>query len=226
VPTTPRPTAHPPRTIPTTSPPPTDPPTHVPPSRPHPMRPVMRPAAKGDVDGDGIVDQLRIVEIGNHRAEVRATLSALGTQTVVIDLSGGVPAAVMGVSDVDGDGFGEVFVRVGSGASTVQGSMLRLVGDRLGLVRISAGGPGTASMFYLDGSVMHLDSFECVVESSWVTLTEAHPTDDTLAFYDVTSRTYRFAGFNLALVKSEVRRTAAAEVPNGMQVECGLPQNW
>jgi hypothetical protein len=198
-------------------------------NRPPPLvaaRPVNRPAAVGDVDGDAVTDAVTIEPAGQGRAVVRARLSALGAQELTTDVTDVQSLAVMGISDIDADGFGEVFLRVGQGASTSFAGLLRLVDDHL--VRVNAdpstgGGPAT---FEVDGSVTHLGSLQCVVESDWLTWTEATPTGPDLATYTVRYTTAALEGDHLS-VRSESSETVPADQVMTGVVDCdGIPERW
>ena len=154
-----------PASTPTGTPPPTQATTRPVASRPPastpPAPPTTRPAAY-DVDGDGRRDTVRIVERANSLAtgrwDLSVTLSKGGTVTGVVSAEPQVRPAVLGVADGDLDGDGEVFVRVGGGASTTTYTPYTLVEDGMAEVRTP---DGKALRLVVGGSVTHGDGFSC-----------------------------------------------------------------
>jgi hypothetical protein len=156
---------------------------------------------------------------------VRARLSALGDQEVHTDSFGRESLAVMGIHDIDGDGFGEVFLRVGRGASTVSGSLLRLVDGRLTLVGISRDAGAWVATFPLHGSVTHLNSLTCLEKSRQLMLTDAYPSEPDGSSYELHSVTMKFAGANLEMVSDTFVTVPAERVPSLLRCD-GIPAEW
>lgn len=163
------------------------------------------PARAGDVDGDGVVDLLSVVpRPGGYQLVAR--LSALGTQAVPLPANpGGGTPAVLGAVDVDGDGYAEVFVRSGEGASTAFAAVLRLVGGRLTVLTRA----GTPAQLAYGGTVTHLDSWACS-GGQIVTWSGESPDGTT---YSGTQTTYRLAGSTLVQVSVRPRRVDSANPP-------------
>jgi len=190
-----------------------------------PSRPVQEPARDGDIDGDGTVDEVTLADDGD-RWRLELTLSTLGSRRTTFEAVGGAPPAIAGVVDADADGFSEVFVRVGSGASTALGSLFRLVGDRIESVNFEKEG----STFGVGGSVGHLEGLQC--RDSFpdqpgheIERTYAQPADDSGDVYDVAISSYRFDGAALRFVNERIERLPAAGVPG---VDCGTlaTEDW
>lgn len=170
--------------------------------------PVVKPAVDGDLDGDGRPDNVTISPSRNGLATVTAQLTRLGRQSVPMEVTGapGVPV-VMGVVDVDGDGYGELFVKVDQGASTGFASIVRLLNGRLTVV----GTAGGQDRIPYGGTVTHLFTFGCA---------ELDPTSAGREFfswggdssdgvnYRGTLHTARFLGNVLAPVGSSPRNVA------------------
>jgi hypothetical protein len=97
-----------------------------------------RAAVECDVDGDGHADRAAVVESGPREAPdwrfgVRVTMSTLGEQTAWQDEGAGFNDGqeLLGITDVNGDGHGEVVVQVGTSASERYVGIAEVVGDRL-----------------------------------------------------------------------------------------------
>ncbi|MGH9188105.1 MAG: hypothetical protein ACRD0U_20225 [Acidimicrobiales bacterium] len=121
----------------------TGPPTTTTTTAPPPARPVARPAAPGDIDGDGVADRVSTERIGygpngDDEWMLTAELSALGTRRLpfLVGASGQVGDG-WGVTDADADGFGDIFLRSYEGEYSVRLSVVRLVDDEL----VEARGP-------------------------------------------------------------------------------------
>ena len=123
--------------------------------------PAARPAGS-DVDGDGRADTVRLVEapdsLATGRWPLRVTLSKGGTVTGIVTAEPQVRPAVLGVVDADRDGDGEVFVRVGGGASTAAYTPYTLVEDGMAEVRTA---DGAALRLLVGGTVTHGAGFGC-----------------------------------------------------------------
>ena len=76
----------------------------------------LSPVARGDADGDGRPDEVRLVgwtDRGQHWLGVRAELSKVGRRTAWVPLTDRAAAELLGFADVDGDGAAEVLARTG-----------------------------------------------------------------------------------------------------------------
>jgi hypothetical protein len=142
----------------------TPPPAAPPASRPAtpPARPATTPAGSlsGDVDGDGRRDTVRLGSgsLTTGRWDLLVTLARGGTVTGTVNAEPQVRPALLGVVDADRDGDGEVFVRVGGGASTTAYTPYTLVEDGMAEVRT---GDGAALRLLVGGSVTHGNGFAC-----------------------------------------------------------------
>jgi hypothetical protein len=93
-------------------------------------------AVEGDLDGDGQLDSVSLPEQTDYTVVVRVELSSGSTTTLEVSAT---PGALIGTSDVNGDGRDEVFLHAG-GASTALVTLLTLdENDRLRQVTIDAG---------------------------------------------------------------------------------------
>jgi hypothetical protein len=121
--------------------------------------PARKPARDGDVDGDGAPDEIAMG--GSGLLEV--TLSRGTRATVPISVPAGPLRSA--VTDVDGDGYGEIFVQTGEDAGVERFVMVRLMdSDRISLVSsgsaaplvagIDAGGGRAAGFRCADGSLI------------------------------------------------------------------------
>jgi hypothetical protein len=127
------------------------------------FRSVSTPATAGDVDGDGKLDQLAL-ELRDGRPFLIASLTRLGKQDVPV---AGLDAAlfedkpqgprVLGVVDIDRDGFGEVFAEIDHGASTSFFTLFKLIDGRLVQMTLD----GKPVRLPLGGSVAHFDAIGC-----------------------------------------------------------------
>ena len=214
-----------PPTTPTTSAPATTTTTTVPPP---PARPVARPAAVGDVDGDGVRDVITIAPAASDRSLVRAQLSTLGPQEVITDLfdGGGGALAVMGVSDIDGDGFGEVFLRLGRNGPMAFGSLLRLVDDRLVLVGISRDAGEWDPSFDVGGDDRYVASLSCLTESGRLVWTQAFRDGPEVPTYKVYAYTVELEGVGVRSVSSSEEDLPPDRVPRGVMGCPGIPEQW
>lgn len=89
-------------------------------------------SARGDVDGDGVPDQVQATR-SDGTWQLAAALGRGGGAVLELELFGG-PVGLIGTSDVDHDGGEEVWARTGAGAATtivglfaVEGCELRWV---------------------------------------------------------------------------------------------------
>lgn len=148
--------------------------------------PVARPAADGDIDGDGRPDPVTVTTRPYGPTTVNAGLTRLGEQSVPVEASGaaGVPT-VIGTVDADADGYAEVFVKVDQGAATGFASILRLVDDRLVVVTLD----GSQARLAYGGSAGHQDSFGCAE------LNAANPGRELFVWSGTSSDGLAYSGF-------------------------------
>jgi hypothetical protein len=130
--------------------------THV---RSPDQKPREVPAAKNDVDGDGRADRVTMAPGptgATSTYRVTAHLTRLGVRTVLVEASseGG---QLIGIQDMDGDGYGEIIVRYDHGASTDFWTVVRLVNGQL--VQMTQNGASVA--LPIGGSVTHQGGFDC-----------------------------------------------------------------
>jgi hypothetical protein len=114
--------------------------------------PAQKPARDGDIDGDGITDTVAMAGIG-----LEVTLSRGGVAGVPMPL----PIAPLRytIVDVDGDGFGEVLVRISATNGVERYRMLRLMApDSISLV---GGGSGTSLDAGIDTGSGDAFGFQC-----------------------------------------------------------------
>jgi hypothetical protein len=184
---TPAPTAEPsPPTRRTSSP--TATPTPAAPVQPAPARsaaPARHTAAQGDVDGDGTPDELAYAG-----REVVVTLSGSGREVRAGTGAEDAAPSTAGVEDVDRDGRAEVFVSVGSGASTAFLTPFRFDGTTFAPLTID----GAQARLGVGGSATHGDGFSC--DDAGTLVVRSASSDDGTTF-TVTSTTYRVDGHRL-----------------------------
>ena len=124
-----------------------------------------RQAADWDVDGDGRPDRARLVYLGGagpDNWELVVDMTTLGQQTVRFTgdpvLPGGDDAPTMaGSVDADRDGHAEIFVKVGSGASTQFWTIFKLVGRQIRQVTVQ----GQPVRLAVNGTLTHQGGFRC-----------------------------------------------------------------
>jgi hypothetical protein len=121
--------------------------------------PAHRPARDDDIDGDGHPDSVHVAatDNGDGTWTLVARLSALGRRSVDVPADTPTPPHVAGIVDADGDGYAEIWVQTGAGASTSFLTPVRLVGDRLRVVELN----GSPAQLGEGGSVTHGDGFAC-----------------------------------------------------------------
>jgi hypothetical protein len=186
------------------------PPTSAP--TPLPATPTAAPtraaARDGDVDGDGRVDA------------VTATQDALTVRTATRTLTAAVVAddlpPVQGVTDVDRDGYAEVFLETTRGASTAFYTPFRFDGTTLAALTLD----GEPVRLGVGGSVTHGDGFAC----RGGRLVVSRSTSDDGERFDVTTTTYAVRGHEL--VRGAVERVtgvgqAHPRVAASYGVDCG-----
>jgi hypothetical protein len=144
------------------------------------------PARDGDVDGDGRVDRVTVVQSGGGW-RLTAIMTRLGTQSLQLAGTTRSAPSVEGVVDLDHDGHAEVSLLVDHGASTSFSSIVRLVGKRL----VQLKGPdGTIAKLDSGGSVTHIAVWGCRASGSPGQLWQWAGTSDTgSATYSGTERT-------------------------------------
>lgn len=151
----------------------------------------VRPAADGDVDGDGKPDVVRATG-----TLLTVVLSRSGKRvTAPVHAEGPGSAAVLGVTDVDRDGFAEVFLETARGASATFTTPYRFDGTKLHELQLH----GAPLRLGIGGTVLHGDGFACTTAG----LLEIRSADssDGQAF-TVHSDVYRLGVSLLTLVKS------------------------
>lgn len=114
--------------------------------------------ASGDFDGDGALDQLSTYQAGADEWRIRVVFAdGGGADAAIADGFDLAPPRPVGGFDIDGDGPQEVFLTVGSGASTVQIGFFDV--ESCVATRIKTGGmPAT---FGVGGSVGTVSGLYC-----------------------------------------------------------------
>jgi len=114
--------------------------------------------ASGDFDGDGALDQLSTYQVGPDDWRVRVVFAdGGGADAAIVDGFDLTPPRPIGGFDIDADGPQEVFLTVGSGASTVQVGFFDV--ESCVATRIKTGGmPAT---FGVGGSVGTVSGLYC-----------------------------------------------------------------
>lgn len=190
-----------------------------------------RQAADWDVDGDGRPDRARLVYLGGYGPdnwELVVDMTTLGRQTVRFTgdpvLPGGDDApTIAGSVDADRDGHAEIFVKVGSGASTQFWTIFKLVGRQLRQVT-SLGQPVRLAV---NGSATHQGGFRCD-GARFVTVNEGAGPPGYVT-WSWARDTYAWSGATLVPVAKQTGRVTAArpgDPPAAYRgVSCGgLPQ--
>lgn len=186
--------------------------------------------AVGDVDGDGRRDRARLVYLGGYGPdnwELVVDMTTLGQQTVRFTgdpvLPGGDDApTIAGSVDADRDGRAEIFVKVGSGASTQFWTIFKLVGRQIRQVTIQ----GQPARLAVNGSVTHQDGFRCS-GTQFVTVHEGVARNYTTWSYE--RDIYTWEGSTLVFVSKQTGQVTSAQPGNPPAaysgVSCGdLPQ--
>jgi hypothetical protein len=189
-----------------------------------------RVAADWDVDGDGRRDRARLVYLGGYGPdnwELVVDMTTLGQRTVRFTgdpvLPGGDDApTIAGSVDADRDGHAEIFVKVGSGASTQFWTIFKLVGRQIRQVTIQ----GQPVRLAVNGSVTHQDGFRCS-GTQFVTVHEGVARNYTTWSYE--RDTYAWEGSTLVFVSKQTGQVTSAQPGNPPAaysgVSCGdLPQ--
>ncbi len=211
-----------PTTTPTapTAPTPTSTTTPTPPPTAVSAAPTVSPSAKprkraldGDVDGDGEPDVVRATS-----TLITVTLSATNTK-VTAPVHADSPAApeVLGSTDVDRDGFAEVFLRTTQGASTSFATPYRYDGRSLRELQLD----GQPTLLGFGGSAQHGDGFRCT-DAGLVEVRKAEA-DSTGASYSVELTVYRLSATQLVRVRTSTTtaKQGSPEVEASYTVDCG-----
>ena len=186
--------------------------------------------AVGDVEGDGYRDRARLVYLGGYGPdnwELVVDMTTLGQQTVRFTgdpvLPGGDDApTIAGSVDADRDGHAEIFVKVGSGASTQFWTIFKLVGRQIRQVTIQ----GQPVRLAVNGSVTHQDGFRCN-GTQFVTVHEGVARNYTTWSYE--RDTYTWEGSTLVFASKQTGQVTSAQPASPPAaysgVSCGgLPQ--
>jgi hypothetical protein len=171
-----------------------------------------KPAAPGDVDGDGAADGVMVTA-----TEVTVALSGGGRVSAPIADSDLPKPAVSGLADLDRDGRNEVWLETARGASTSFVQAYRYDGAALRELTYDGG----HIRFGIGGSVTHGDGFTCTDNGSLVVSTAESDDGST---YRVRRRTFRVSGATLVLALETVATTTSrddARVRSAYQVDCG-----
>jgi hypothetical protein len=185
----------------------------------------------GDVDGDGRRDRARLVYLGGYGPgnwELVVDMTSLGQQAVRFTgdpvLPGGTDApTIAGSADADRDGRAEIFVKVGSGASTQFWTIFTLAGRQIRQVT-SQGQPVRLAV---NGTLTHQAGFRCD-GAQFVTVSEGTELPGYITWiYEVD--TYTWQGSTLVLVSKQTGQVTSArpgDPPAAYSgVSCGdLPQ--
>jgi hypothetical protein len=122
------------------------------------------PDSTGDIDGDGLADRAWVVDTsanGSYSARLDAELTRFGSRSTGIHRSLTLPEFA-GVTDVNGDGRGEVLVEITREDEGVDFIVVELVDERL--IQVDHGDApfflGVSRIERPDGSI-HATGFEC-----------------------------------------------------------------
>lgn len=162
---------------------------------------VVGPADDGDVDGDGRLDQVALIEPGI----LRIVYSGGGSQDVPFSADLYPSPTLLGVVDADWDGHAEVFVRAFSGASTEFASLFRYTEGQLRLVTIN----GSQAGLGYGGSVTHHDFWTCRPPRTPI-VTWTATSEDGRTLHGTETR-YEFRGAELVATSSHPRSGLASE---------------
>ncbi len=191
---------------------PSDLPSAVP-STPVPSIPVTKAAVDGDVDGDGEVDAVRAT------ADLLSVALSKSGRTVTAPVHADSPAApqVMGSTDVDRDGYAEVFVQTVQGASTTFLTPYRFDGTRLHEMQLD----GSPALLGIGGSHEHGDGFRCTPEGR-LELRSATANQDG-STYAVKVTTYRLSATDLVQLSTSTVQAPEGDkrVTESYVVDCG-----
>jgi hypothetical protein len=177
-----------------------------------PARSRTKPAIAGDVDGDGQPDTVRTTA-----TLLTVVLSSTGKSvTAPIHADSPRKTPVLGSTDVDRDGFAEVFLQTAQGASTSFATPYRFDGTTLRELQVD-GGPVRLG---IGGSLTHGDGFQC--NSAGQLVVRSAESSDGKAFV-VRTKIYRLAAQQLVLVKSSTVSAKQGDliVQQSYAVDCG-----
>ena len=170
--------------------------------------PVASSTASADIDGDGAQDQVTVYGTGSASDpapwRVRVDTAAGEAIDSALAVDPGAAGIPIGGADVDGDGAtDELFIAVGSGASTVIVAIYTLVGCDL----VQATNGGAPIGFPIGGSVQNLGGLECRD-------TDRNGVNNTItawlatAVADTADGTYAIEGVEYELRGTELRAVA------------------
>ena len=129
----------------------------------------------GDFDGDGNVDELMTYQMGPDQWRVRVVFAdGGGADAAIAEGLDFAPPRPIGGYDIDGDGPQEVFLTVGSGASTVQVGFFD-VADCVA-TRVTSG--GLAAVFGVGGSVGMVSGIFCPGDGTIQRIFASYVADD------------------------------------------------
>ncbi|HEX6524094.1 MAG TPA: VCBS repeat-containing protein [Streptosporangiaceae bacterium] len=198
-------------------------------AQPSSPQPTASSARDWDVDGDGRPDTARLAYLGGYTKnwELVVDMTSLGRQTIRFTGSPVLPGStdaptIAGSVDADADGHAEIFVKVGSGASTQFWSIFKLVGRHIAQVTSN----GQPARLAVGGSVTHQGGFRCD-GTRFVTVNAGVARSYTIWSYE--RDTYTWQGSTLVFVSKQTGTTSApgGNAPAAYSgVNCGnLPQN-
>jgi hypothetical protein len=179
--------------------------------------PTVRPAANGDIDGDGQPDKVTIQGAGTaSQWIVTAAMTTLGKQNVTVQGGTNKPV-LLGVVDAADDGHGSIFLQVTPSYATA----IRLVGTQLHQLML-AGKPLQLSTARSFGSA---DSFGCdnpdpmsATPSGELVTSSAVQSDGTGEHWHVTTAHFAFNGADVVPQSTQIATFATADLP---QLSCG-----
>lgn len=183
------------------------------PTTPAPTPTRAKPAAPGDIDGDGQADAVKVMP-----DLVRVTLSGSG-KVVTAPVHADSPAApqVLGTADVDRDGRAELFLQTVQGASTSFATPYRFDGTALREIQLN----GSPALLGYGGSTQNGDGFTCTPGGLIEVRTAM--ADGTGSTYTVTTTTYRLTATDLVKVRRSSTQAAqgSPEVQAAYALDCG-----
>lgn len=180
---------------------------------------------RGDVDGDGSDDVVRVAvdEDGALGCMAFVVVETSGGELVApiadenIEFSLGLPA-LNTLAEIDGRPGSEVVVDVTAGASTAFAGIFTSLDGRLERMRIKGDPLGYGELFPYGGSVGHLESSDCAPDGS-VVVSVAVP---LAAGYELTRSFFSIAGPSLTLEDTQRVRIELRELQEFPEF-AGLP---
>ena len=164
-------------------------------------------SAQADVDGDGKPDTVKVYRLGPAAQIVswHVRVERNGGGVADLALSGQNPGAgavkLVGGANAAGDGSDEIFVRVGSGASTVLVEAFAFRNCRVEALTLN----GEPLVLGVGGSVTHQDGVECTDadndKSSDLVAYSAQSTDGKA--FRGTTKVYKLSGSTLTLSRTD-----------------------